>query len=290
MKLHSVRCLSPSGFHTIRYRAFGEADNPRVAVCVHGLTRNACDFDALATALAKTHYVVCPDVVGRGQSDWLADRRGYGYPQYLADAAALLASLTVDQVDWVGTSMGGLIGMFLAAQAAKSGVNPIRRLVMNDVGPLVPKAALERINAYVGRDPIFNSIAEYTAFVKAISPFGDLSNEQWQYLAASGATSLPDGKVKSNYDPGIGDAFRAAAQGKPIDDVDMFAVWQAVRCPVLTIRGESSDLFSREVQQRMVEHAAKSVNTTAIEYKNCGHAPALLSDEQIQPIVAFLNP
>jgi pimeloyl-ACP methyl ester carboxylesterase len=291
-RIGSVRCLSPSGFHTIRYREFGDATNRNIAICVHGLTRNATDFDALANELCKTHRVICPDVVGRGQSDWLHDWHHYGFAQYLADANALITSVcsatNVEQVNWIGTSMGGLIGMLLAAMPVKPGTeNPIRKLVMNDVGPLMPKAALERITAYVGRDPVFPSMAHYVQYVKAISPFGELTDAQWQKIAASGAATQADGSVKSHYDPGIGDAFRAATNGKPIEDIDLFGEWNKVMAPTLVIRGESSDLLSRETHQQMGKRPNQ--NVTLVEFANCGHAPALLDATQIETITKFVR-
>ena len=156
MREDSYLGLSASGFHRLAYTDRGGQDAARTVVCVHGLTRNGRDFDALAESLAEAGYrVVCPDVVGRGRSDWLVDPEGYSYPQMLADATALIARLGAEAIDWVGTSMGGLIGMMLAAQPK----NPLRRLVINDVGPFVPKAALERIADYVGQDPVFPDMA-----------------------------------------------------------------------------------------------------------------------------------
>jgi pimeloyl-ACP methyl ester carboxylesterase len=152
MKQKELRCLGLHGFHRVAYTEWGAADNPRLIVCVHGLTRNSRDFDDLAQALAGDCRVLCPDVAGRGRSEWLRHKQDYGYPQYLSDMAALIARSGAEQVDWVGTSMGGLIGMMLAAQPG----TPIRRLVINDVGPLIPKAALERLAAYVGKAPRFD--------------------------------------------------------------------------------------------------------------------------------------
>ena len=169
MRNGSYLSLGPKGFHRVVYTDWGERDNRRVLVCVHGLTRNGRDFDALAAALADGYRVVCPDVVGRGASDWLADKSGYGYPQYLNDMAALLAHLDADDVHWVGTSMGGLIGMMLAAQPG----TPVTRLVMNDVGPFIPAPALERIAAYVGLNPKFASVEELDAYLRDVyAPFG----------------------------------------------------------------------------------------------------------------------
>ncbi len=168
------------------YREFGAPDAARVVICVHGLTRNGRDFDTLASALAGTGAgtgagcrVVCPDVVGRGESGWLANPAGYGFPQYLADMTVLLARLEAEAIDWVGTSMGGLIGMMMAAQPG----TPIRRLVLNDVGPFLPKAALARIGTYVGHDPHFADLDAAEAYVRDVhSGFGALSDREWRHL------------------------------------------------------------------------------------------------------------
>ena len=165
MRQGSFDSQSSAGAHRVAYTEFGERDNPRVLVCVHGLARNGRDFDRLATALAGEYRVVCPDVVGRGASDWLANKNDYGYPQYLTDMSALFAHLRAERVRWVGTSMGGLIGMLLAAMPD----SPVERMVMNDVGPLIPKAALERIGAYVGTDPHFANIAELDGVARGIT-------------------------------------------------------------------------------------------------------------------------
>jgi pimeloyl-ACP methyl ester carboxylesterase len=179
--------LSSRGFHRVAYTQFGESDNPRVLICVHGLTRNGHDFDTLAAALAGEYRVVCPDIVGRGASDWLANKHDYGYPQYLNDMVALMAHLNADSVHWVGTSMGGIIGMLLAAE----GGSPITRMVMNDVGPLIPRAALERIVAYVGDDRHFSSMEGLDDYLREIyAPFGPLTDAQWQGLVRSSAREL----------------------------------------------------------------------------------------------------
>ena len=194
MRTHSLSCLGPHGFHRIVYREWGEPDHPHVVVCVHGLTRNSRDFDPLAAHLAKRRRVICPDIAGRGESPWLPHPGDYGYPLYLSDMAALIARAGVETVDWVGTSMGGLIGMFLAAQPG----NPIRRLVMNDVGPLVPKAALERLASYVGVDPAFDGLPQLEQYLRQIcAPFGPLTDAQWQHLARHSARQRDHGKLAS---------------------------------------------------------------------------------------------
>lgn len=273
--------LTALGFHRV---AYGEWLGPEVAgppvVCVHGLTRNGRDFDPLARALASRHArrVVCPDVVGRGESDRLSNPDLYGYPQYLADMAVLLARLDADSVDWVGTSMGGLIGMLLAAQPK----SPVRRLVMNDVGPLVTKAGLERIAGYVGKDPVFEDMAAAEAYYRLVlAGFGNLTDADWRHLATHGVRTLPDGRFGMAYDPGIAEAFRK----QPVTDVDLWAVWDMIRCPVLVIRGENSDILTRETAEGMTRRGPKA---TVVEIEATGHAPGLMDEHQIGLIARFL--
>lgn len=280
-QLKSIKGLSSAGFHEIAYREWGPEEAERTVVCVHGLTRNGRDFDTLAANLAESGCrVVCPDVVGRGDSDWLRNPADYGYPQYLQDMTALLARLEVERVDWVGTSMGGLIGMMLAAQP---GGQPIRRLVINDVGPLIPKAALERIAEYVGRDWAFADLAEADKHLrKAYATFGELTEEQWRKLVADSIREKPGGGYIPNYDPRIGDAFVAG----PLDDVEIWSVWDAVSCPVLLLRGLFSDLLSANTAAQMT---LRGPQATLVEVPDAGHAPALLSRPEVETIRLWLE-
>ncbi len=270
-------CLSKTGFHQLAYRESGP-DHPVPIVCLHGLARHARDFDNLAAALAAAgRRVVCADVVGRGESGWLRDPMDYGYPQYLADTATLIARLGSRQVDIVGTSMGGLIGMMLAAQADA----PIRRLVINDVGPFIPKAALERILDYFGKDPRFSDLAEAEAYHRRVyRSFGDLSDAQWRHLTE---TSLRrDGaQWRLHYDPRIALPLREAE----IADVDLWPLWDAVHCPTLVLRGAESDLLLPETAAEM---RARGPRAELIEVAGCGHAPALLDADQIDPVRDWL--
>jgi len=278
MQTRSLSCLGPHGFHRVAYREWGDAENPHVVVCVHGLTRNSRDFDRLAAHLAHRCRVICPDVAGRGESEWLRHAADYGYPLYLSDMAALIARSGATTIDWVGTSMGGLIGMFLAAQPG----NPIRRLVMNDVGPLVPKAALERLATYVGEDPAFEGLPELEIYLRRIcAPFGPLTDAQWQHLARHSARHRPDGKLGLAYDPAIGDALRA-----PLNDVVLWPVWSAVKAPVLVLRGAESDLLLPETAQRMITFAPPGSRLATFD--GVGHAPALMADDQIAVVETFL--
>ena len=271
--------LNSKGFHRIAYTQWGESDNPRVLICVHGLTRNGRDFDTLAAALAADYRVVCPDVAGRGASDWLVDKNDYGYPQYLNDMAVLVAHLNADSVHWVGTSMGGLIGMLLAAQPG----SPITRMVMNDVGPLIPKAALERIASYVGDDPNFSSIQALDNYLRAIyAPFGPFTDEQWQGLVRSSARALDNGDIRLAYDPGIAAPLKAM----PLEDVNLWPVWDAVECPVLVIRGEQSDLLLAETAEQMTTTGPRAQLAVLT---GMGHAPTLMSEDQIALLSHWLS-
>jgi len=270
--------LGPHGFHRVHYTEWGAADNPHVVVCVHGLTRNARDFDFLAQRLSERCRVICPDIAGRGFSERLTHPEDYGYPLYLADMAALIARTGADRVDWVGTSMGGLIGMLLAVQPG----SPLRRLVMNDVGPLVPKAALERLAGYVGQDPRFDTLEAVERYLREIfAPFGPLTDEQWQHLAQYGALRLDNGRYALAYDPAIGNAFKG-----PLQDVNLWPVWKALRLPVLVMRGAESDLLLAETAKEMVESAPSG--SKLVEFAGIGHAPALMADDQIAAVEDFL--
>ncbi|MBL0140726.1 MAG: alpha/beta hydrolase [Betaproteobacteria bacterium] len=276
MREGSVRCLDPHGFHRMRWVEWGDRDNPRVLVCAHGLTRCGRDFDFLAGKVADAYRVVCPDIVGRGRSDWLAVKADYGYPVYCADIATMLAAIGAESVDWVGTSMGGLLGMLLAAQPR----TPVGKLVMNDVGCVVPKSALERIAAYVGRDPAFDSIEALEAAMRMVSPFGKLTPAQWRHLAMHVARRDGTGQWRFRYDPGVALPFKAG----PLADVDLSAFWMAVKGPVLLIRGEQSDLFTPEVHAGMLARPG----TESLVVAETGHAPMLMDEAQAEAVRAFL--
>ena len=276
MREGSVRCLDPHGFHRMRWVEWGDRDNPRVLVCAHGLTRCGRDFDFLARSLADSYRVVCPDIAGRGRSDWLADKADYGYPVYCADLVTMLAAVGAEAVDWVGTSMGGILGMLLAAQPR----TPVGKLVLNDVGSVVPKAALERIGAYVGRDPAFDSLEALEAAMRSVSPFGALTPAQWRHLAAHVARRDDAGRWRFRYDPGIAMPFRAG----PLADMDLRAFWKAVRGPALVIRGAQSDLLTPD---NLAEMLARQ-GTESLIVSGAGHAPALMDDAQVGAIRAFL--
>ena len=272
----AVRCLDPHGFHWLRYVEWGDPANPRVLLCVHGLTRNGRDFDHVARSLADAYRVVCPDMPGRGRSDWLRDPVDYNYPVYTSDLTVLMARLGAENVDWLGTSMGGILGMMLAAMPG----SPVRKLVMNDVGCMIPKAALERIGKYLGKDPTYASIEALEADMRSASPFGELTPEQWRHLAITSSKQDEEGRWRFRYDPGIAVNFHAAA---PVD-VNLRAFWSAVHGPVLVIRGEHSDLLLASTLEEM----RKRPRTEALVVERTGHCPMLMDDKQVGAIRRFL--
>lgn len=269
--------LSPHGFHRVAYREWGHPACERVVVCVHGLTRNGRDFDTLAGALADRFRILCPDMPGRGDSEWLRNPADYVFPTYLTALTAMLAHADVDRAAWVGTSMGGLLGMVIAAQAN----TPVTRLVVNDVGPTIEPLALARIAGYVGLDPVFDSFAALEAHVREVSaPFGALSDPQWAELARTTSRQTADGKWRLKYDPGIAVPFRSAPA-----PTDLWGIWDAIRCPTLLLRGAQSDLLSAATAAAMRERGPKP---SFVEFAGVGHAPMFLTSEQIAPVADFL--
>ncbi|MDO9451029.1 MAG: alpha/beta hydrolase [Rugosibacter sp.] len=282
MRESKVKCLSIAGFHQMAYVEWGDADNPKVLVCVHGLTRNGRDFDFLAQALAADYRVICPDVAGRGKSDWLANKSLYVMPQYCADMVTLLARLNVETVDWLGTSMGGLIGMALAAQPG----NPIRRLVLNDVGPVITAVSLARIGDYLGKLPRFDNLTQAEAYVRTISaPFGPLTDAQWRHLTLHVVREAADGKIEFVYDPGIAQVYRQGQLLGGGKDVELWPLFDAITCPTLLLRGETSDLLTSQIAQAMTRRGPRA---RLIEIPGVGHAPMLMDEGQITPVRDFL--
>jgi pimeloyl-ACP methyl ester carboxylesterase len=274
-----VQCVSPAGLHRIAYLEWGEPENPQVLVCVHGLTRCARDFDTLARAMSDRYRVICPDVAGRGDSDWLANPMLYGIPQYVADMVTLIARLDVEQVHWVGTSMGALIGMGLAAQKG----TPVAKLVVNDAGPVVAKVALERIASYVGKWPPLPSVEAAEQLVRAVSaPFGPHTDAEWRFLTEVVLRKNADGGYRFHYDPKIAEPFK---KDMPEGDMELWPVWDAIRCPTLAIRGAQSDLLSKATAQQMTVRGPKA---KLVELPGVGHAPTLMHADQVAIVREFL--
>jgi pimeloyl-ACP methyl ester carboxylesterase len=281
MRQDFVLGLSSKGFHRMHYTEWGDAANPRVVICVHGLTRNGRDFDDLAQALQQDFRVVCPDVAGRGKSDWLYAKEDYGYPQYAADMNALIARVTTGggkTIYWVGTSMGGMLGMVLASRPN----TPIKKLILNDVGTHIPKVSMERIAAYVGKDPRFKTFSEMENYVRMVSaPFGPLTDAQWKHLTQHNTRQHADGSWGMNYDPGIALPF----QKGPLADIDLGHYFDAVACPTLLLRGAQSDLLQRETALAMTQRGPRP---RLVEFEGVGHAPMLMAADQITAVREFL--
>ena len=271
--------------HHIAYMDWGDTNNPHVVFCVHGLTRNCRDFDYLASDLLSQCRVICPDVVGRGQSDWLEDEKDYDfYPVYLSDAASLVRHIqsqyrSTITIDWVGISMGGLIGMMTAIDLKDA----IHRLVISDIGPLIPVAALKRMSEYVGKEIRFNEIDSFEAYIRKIStPFGPLTDAQWRHLTIYSARRLKDGTYTFYYDPKISASFKEHALQ---DDVDLWQYWDMLQTPTLVIRGAESDVLLAETAAQMQQ---RGPHARVIDLPGIGHAPILLDEQQISIVRNFL--
>ncbi len=277
---HSVLSLGPHGFHRLAYTEWGDPDNRHVLLCVHGLTRNGRDFDDFASALATEYRVACPDLPGRGRSHWLVVPADYKLTTYLADLVTVIARLDVDEVDWVGTSLGGILGIMLAAQPN----SPIRKLVVNDVGAFIPKATLARINGYVGQDPHFPTIEALEAYLRDVyAPFGPLTDAQWRHLARHSAR--PDtarGGWRLHYDPDLAAPFRESHEA----DMDLWPLWERIACPVLILRGAESDILPLDIAEAML---TRGPSAELIEFPDVGHAPMLMDERQIEAVREWLS-
>jgi pimeloyl-ACP methyl ester carboxylesterase len=302
MRREFFHSLGNGGFHRIAYTDWGDLANPHVVLCVHGLARNSRDFDFLAAALADDCRVVCMDVAGRGDSEWLDNKSHYTFSTYQNDAAAMLARATApgktrwfskkpfkSKLDWVGTSMGGLLGMFLAAKRG----SPIRRLVLNDVGALIPWSALFRIKGYITRGRCFKSVDEVEAYVRNVcAPFGPLTDAQWRHLAQHSARQNGDGGYALRYDPGIGEGLHGHIDAEfPIGPdllrgIDLWNVWSKIECPVLVLRGANSEVLLKTTLEEMRK---RKPDVEVVEFAGVGHAPALMSTDQIRVVKKFLR-
>ncbi|MGS0742197.1 alpha/beta fold hydrolase [Glaciimonas sp. GG7] len=279
----TVQCLSPGGLHIMAYQEWGDPRNPNVLLCLHGVTRVSDDFDQLARALCDTYRVVCPDVVGRGRSGRLRDPNYYVVPQYVSDMVTLLARLNADTVDLVGTSMGGLIGLGLASLPD----NPLRKLVLNDVGPNLNPDALVRIADYIGTDLRFPTFELAAAYIKSISlPFGEHTDVEWRKMAADVLRQNADGEWVRHYDLGLAVPFKTSNEAfYTAAEAMLWAAYDAITCPTLLIRGADSDLLSPEAALLMTQRGPKA---RLVEFAHVGHAPTFLHADQIAVVSDFL--
>ena len=281
-QLKHVQCLDTRGLHRMAYWEWGDASNPRVLVCAHGLSRQGRDFDTLARAMMAEYRVICPDVVGRGLSDWLADPMGYQLPSYVADMVTLLARVNAQAVHWVGTSMGGLIGLGLASVAH----SPIQRLVLNDIGPTLQADAINRIGAYLGQPMRWASLDEAADYMLSISKgFGTHTREQW--LALTRPLLMDDAQgFTPRMDPSIAVPFRVVTpQMAAAGQAALWAGYDAITCPTLLLRGAESDLLARETALAMTQRGPKA---RLHEFAGVGHAPMLVQPDQVAVVREFL--
>ena len=280
---HHFLGLGFHGFHRIHYMEWGtqvKKERKNTMVCVHGVTRNAHDFDYFAEEMCDAYRIICPDIVGRGESDHLAEFQGYDYLQYNADMNALLARLNETEVDWLGSSMGGIIGMVLASVSQ----SPIRRLIINDIGPDITRDALTRIGDYIGRSGDFDTPEDAELYFREIySEFGPMSDDDWKHMVQYSTRRTKTGKYRIKMDAGVGDAFRDQVS---LFDVDMWDTWEKITCPVLILRGKNSSFFSEETAHKMLTCGPEA---TLVEFDDVGHTPTLRSEEQVGVIRDWLE-
>lgn len=280
MKTGFITCANPFGTHRMAYTEWGEPSAAPSVLCVHGVTRNGRDFDRLAEALEKRgRHVLCPDMAGRGKSDYLTEHPElYNFPQYISDLMVLLRLKRIKEPDWVGTSMGGLIGMIWATTPELM----IRRLVINDVGPFIPLRAIKRMETYIAESIEFADKAELEKHIRKIyEPFGITRDEDWKHMVEHSYRALPNGRLVLARDPAI-----AQNHGAKKQDVDLWPVYDEIKCPTLVLHGKKSDVLSLVMAKEMTKRGPKP---RLITYPGVGHAPALMDKKQIADVCEFLN-
>ncbi|HAL36681.1 MAG TPA: alpha/beta hydrolase [Polaromonas sp.] len=302
--LKYVTCPDAEGEHRMAYWQWGQPDSGHVVVCVHGLTRQGRDFDVLAQALCEQVQqsaqrptgirVVCPDVVGRGESDWLKDPMGYQVPAYVADMLVLLSRLhaqsPITTLDWVGTSMGGLMGIVVCGQPDLPLAVPVRRLVLNDVGPTLQWQAIVRIGAYLGEAGYFSTLQDAADAMWAVSQsFGPHTPEQWLALSrpmVKPVSAAADSKFRLHYDPAIAVPFKLATEASAQqDEATLWQLYDHIKAETLLIRGALSDLLSPETARAMTE---RGPHARLVEFEGVGHVPTLIAKDQVAAVAGFL--
>lgn len=295
--LHYLSCSGPAGTRRMAWWQWGAADAPRAVICVHGLTRQGRDFDVLAQALVAAAggrlRVICPDVAGRGRSDWLADPLQYAVPTYVGDMLALVEALhrraPLAAFDWVGTSMGGLIALGLFGTPGLPLAAPLRRLVLNDVGPDIEWAAIERIKSYVGLPATYDSLEQAADIAaQAMATFGPHTRQQWHDLTRHQLRALPEGGFTFHYDPRIAQPLALATEASHREgNAALWALYDRLEVPTLLTRGAQSDLLSCATAQAMSQRGPR---TRVVEFAGVGHAPTFVSADQVRAVTDFLSP
>ena len=277
--------ISSKGFHNLVYQEWGEPkehgeyEEVPPVMCLHGLTRNSRDFDALAKNLSTDRRVVCPDTVGRGYSDWLRTHEDYNLPQYNLDVAVVAARANLVQYDIVGTSLGGLMGIILASMDR----SPIRRLVVNDIAPEIPMVALQRLSHYLGENPLFDNLQEVEAYIREkYEPIKPMKKANWKAMAKHSSFKTDEG-FRMAYDPSIAENYNRYWL---LMYFNIWEYWENITCPVLVLRGTESDFLTESLQERMQRELP---HVEFIEFKGVGHTPSLNSKKQIEPIREWLD-
>ena len=294
-QLQFVTCPHPEGEHRMSYWRWGDAQAPHVVLAVHGLTRQGRDFDRLAAALVQAGQgrvqVICPDVAGRGKSEWLPNASLYQVPQYAADMLVLLqtlrASHPIETLDWIGTSMGGLIGMVIAGQPQLPLPAPLRRFVINDVGPAITWSSLARMKQYVGQYGTYTDLQQVSQVLRLLfAGFGAVPDDIWLDLCSHMVRPAPEGGLTLHYDPAIGHSLQALTEDAALAaEPVMWALYDQIRAQVLLVRGEDSDLLTQETAQAMTERGPRA---RLVQWPNVGHAPTLTEPDHIQVVADFL--
>ncbi|HSV47435.1 MAG TPA: alpha/beta hydrolase [Ramlibacter sp.] len=293
--LNYVPCPDAAGGHRMAYWQWGDAVAGHTVMCVHGLSRQGRDFDVLAQALVarspRPLRVVCPDVAGRGRSDWLKDPMAYQIPQYVGDMLALLAQLNaqapITALDWVGTSMGGLIGIGIAGTPKLPLPAPVRKMVLNDVGPAIQWQALARIGTYLGQTGRFDSVQQAADAMWSISTsFGPHTPHQWLALSQAMVKPHAQGGYTLHYDPAIAVPFRGVTEASAAEgQAALWLLYDQLRCETLLTRGADSDLLAAETAAAMT---ARGPRARLVEFEGVGHAPTLIADNQVEAVASFL--
>lgn len=269
----------PHGPHNIFYKEWGDENNANVLFCSHGLTRNSGDFDYFCSKMEDTYRIACPDMPGRGQSDWLA-KENYQFPLYISAASSLITRLGVAKLDWLGTSMGGVLGMFMAAQPN----TPIRKLVLNDVGPFASRESQLNIAKYAGNDERFDTFEEVIAYFKNIyASWGNVSDDHWNNVARQSSCKRDNGTYSLAYDPAIIAPLKENLDA--ITDINMWPIFEAIQIPILLIHGVESTVLTTELAQEM---KLRNKNLELFDCPGTGHAPSLMEDYQVKVIRDWL--
>lgn len=273
-------CVNSKSFHHIHYQDWGDPASKETVYCLHGLTRNSHDFDALANVMGKKRRVICPDTVGRGKSDWLPDHEDYQIQQYNVDFTVLAAKIGAESYDILGTSLGGMMGMIMAAMPN----SPVRRLIINDIAPEVPHSAMARLGSYLHLDPKFKSLDAVEEYLrKTLEPFAPMVDEDWQHLAATSCRET-DGSYHLAFDPDISNTY--GRRYWYLMYFNLWKYWVRIKCPVLILRGEKSDFLTDHLLDRMTR---KLAHAEVVEFADTGHTPTLNAPEQIDPIIKWLD-